>query len=220
VSSGGYPPSGPPSGGYGAPPSGSGSKGALYAVLAGVLAVAVIIGLVVAFSGGGGDDDDDTTTTREPTSTSGEQTTSSLDSTTSSGGTVTTLSPTEYEQVLFACGDGVMAECDNLYRSTPVGGALEAFSMTCGKRDPAGDHRGDCETSFGADGSGAPTTTTETTSANQSEYISACTNGDMAACDSLYGITGIDTAADTWANACGGRDPGGEHAGDCEEQFG
>jgi hypothetical protein len=189
----------------------------LYAVLGGVAAVALIVVLIVAFSGGGGDDDDDTTTTRNPTTTSG-QTTSTFGSSTTGTGTITTLAPTEYQQVLFDCAGGDMAECDHLYRNTPFGGALETFAKSCGGRDTSTEHTGDCESSFGADGSGAPISTTTTTEVPQSQ-ISACTDS-AAACDDLYRSTGIDTAADIWANSCGGRDPGGEHNGDCEEQFG
>jgi molecular chaperone DnaK len=224
VSSGGYPPSGPPSGGYGAPPSGSGSRGALYAVLAGVLAVAVIIGLVVAFSGGGGDDDDDTTTTRESTSTSSEgSTTSSSGGTTSSStpATVTNTVPEESARrianLMVSCSDGNMADCDDVWSDGPVDTELEGFAESCGNRDPNTDHGLSCVDDFGSS-PGSPTGSTMT--ADQSSQLDACVGGDMAACDTLYSGTPYGSLLDTMANVCGGVNPGGAHTGDCEETYG
>jgi hypothetical protein len=48
-----------------------------------------------------------------------------------------------------ACGGGDMAACDDLWVDTDVGSDLEAFAETCGGRDPAGGHWGDCEANFG-----------------------------------------------------------------------
>jgi hypothetical protein len=220
VGSGGYPPAGPPSGGYGAPPSGS-NRGVLYAVLGGVAAVALIVVLIVAFSGGGGDDDD--TTGGSTTTTTGQQqssTTTGGGSSTSQTITVTTLTPTQYEDVLFGCAAGDMADCDTLYRGTPSGSALEAISLTCGNHDPAGGHRGNCESSFGADGSGAPDSTTSTTEAADESLRQACVDGDNAACDDLYYATPTGSAIEAVAKSCGYRDPGGTHTGSCEEELG
>jgi hypothetical protein len=212
--SGGYPVGGPPSGGYGAPPQGS-NRGVLYAVLGGVAAVALIVVLIVAFSGGGGGDDDDTTS-----STTSGQTTTSGGSGTSQTITVTTLTPTQYEDVLFGCADGDMADCDTLYRGTPSGSALEAISLTCGNHDPAGGHRGNCESAFGADGSGAPDSTTSTTEAADEALRQSCVDGDNAACDDLYLATPSGSAIEAVAKSCGYRDPAGDHTGDCESQLG
>lgn len=48
-----------------------------------------------------------------------------------------------------ACGEGDMEACDDLWVNTDVGSDLEAFAETCGGRDPAGGHWGDCVESFG-----------------------------------------------------------------------
>jgi hypothetical protein len=169
--------------------------------------------LIVALSGGG--DDDDPTTGSSTTTSEG-----TTDSSTSGSITVTTLTPTEYEDVLFGCADGDMADCDTLYRGTPSGSALEAISLTCGNHDPAGGHRGNCESSFGADGSGAPDPTTSTTESEDAALHQACVDGDNAACDDLWGSTPTGSAIEAVAESCGYRDPAGTHSGDCEETLG
>ncbi len=42
------------------------------------------------------------------------------------------------------CEEGSMTACDELYRSTPGGSELEAIAMSCGGRDYAYEHYGDC----------------------------------------------------------------------------
>ena len=228
VASGGYPPAGPPSGGYGPPPSSS-NRGVLYAVLGGVAAVALIVVLIVASSGGGDDDTAGSTTTTRNSTTTSQQTTSTSGLSTTSSSTAGTVTDTTVDasnarriaNLMVSCSDGNMVDCDDVWSDGPVGTELETFAETCGNRDPGGSHVLSCEADFGADGSGAPSTTTSTMTADQSSQLDACIGGgDMAACDGLYAGTPYGSLLDTMANVCGGINPGGAHNGNCEDTYG
>jgi hypothetical protein len=54
-----------------------------------------------------------------------------------------------YTPLAERCAAGEMSACDELWRSTPVGGVHEAFAMTCGGIDLSVQHRGDCVAYFG-----------------------------------------------------------------------
>jgi len=52
------------------------------------------------------------------------------------------------------------------------------------------------------------------------DLVESCEGGDMADCDQLFFDTPPGSEAEAVALECGGEDPGGDHRGDCEDQFG
>ncbi|HEY8527898.1 MAG TPA: hypothetical protein VIL48_23240, partial [Acidimicrobiales bacterium] len=230
--SGSYPPGGGPTGGFGtgAPPSGgypasSGTNRTPLFLALGGLAVVALVGILIVALSGGGDDDETTTsssTTEPTTSTTEETSTTDFTSTTSGGGTTNTTVPADEARELgnlaVSCSEGDMVACDDLWLGTPVGSELERFGATCGDRSDV-PMANQCESTYGADGSGY-TGTTYTTTPQHNSDISACIDGNMAACDRLYPSTPFDSLPDTLANACGGYVPNGTHSGDCAETYG
>jgi hypothetical protein len=63
------------------------------------------------------------------------------------GGDDTSLD--DFADLVDSCEGGDMADCDELYATTPAGSEAEAVALECGGEDPGGRHIGDCDAEFG-----------------------------------------------------------------------
>lgn len=63
------------------------------------------------------------------------------------GGEDTSLD--DFADLVESCEGGDMADCDQLYATTPVGSEAEAVALECGGEDPGGQNAGTCEEQFG-----------------------------------------------------------------------
>lgn len=139
----------PPGNGiYGQPPEKGRNKLIAWIVLGVVLLVAVVVGILFATGVFGGEGDDgaesrestretatETETATEPEpdpSTSDLPTLPGEDPTTDSVSAGAYGSDRELDMLYDQCQSGMMASCDELFISSPVGSEYEEFAMTCG----------------------------------------------------------------------------------------
>lgn len=112
-----------------------------------------------------------------------------------------------------ACFDGDLAACDELFRITDVGGALESYAQTCGGRIDEVEGAPECETRF----PGPPqppgdltddpelADTSQAQIAEFEDLADECFDGDFEACDDLFLQTPIDSEFEDYGRSCGGR---------------
>jgi serine/threonine protein kinase len=213
----------------GPPPSPS-SKKALWIGLAALAAVLLLLIVAFVVFAGGGDDgdekaDDSTTTTEEETTTTTEEETT----TTAEGSLGTTDIPfatgddPALDELAVDCSEGDMEACDDLYVQSPVDTNYEDYGNSCGGRLPDGA-AGSCEVELAEDGGGDPVEATEIPFALGDDpeldtLATSCSEGDLAACDSLFVESPLDSNYEDYGNSCGGRLPDGA-GGTCESELG
>ena len=115
------------------------------------------------------------------------------------------------------CFEGDMEACDDLFAQTPVDSDLEAYSQTCGGRIEEVDGSPDCAARFASAGEAQ-----EPGDFDDAEFdglAAECFDGDLAACDELFRVTPVGSAAEAYGSTCGGRLEDGV-SGSCEDLLG
>lgn len=115
------------------------------------------------------------------------------------------------------CFEGDMEACDDLFAQTPVDSDLEAYSQTCGGRIEEVDGSPDCAARFVS-----ASEAQEPGDFDDAEFdglAAECFDGDLAACDELFRVTPVGSAAEAYGSTCGGRLEDGV-SGSCEELLG
>lgn len=119
-----------------------------------------------------------------------------------------------------ACFDGDMAACDQLYSQSEAGSLYEQYGDTCAGRQPleTGIY---CADAFGKtarqtttttpDSGAIPPATQQPTGLGDDQALNglaeACYDGDMAACDDLYGQSDSGSLYEQYGDTCAGRQP-------------
>ncbi len=115
------------------------------------------------------------------------------------------------------CFEADMEACDDLFAQTPVDSDLEAYSQTCGGRIDEVDGSPDCSARFVSAGEAQ-----EPGDFDDAEFdglAADCFDGDLGACDELFRVTPVGSAAEAYGSTCGGRLAEGV-SGDCEDLLG
>ena len=115
------------------------------------------------------------------------------------------------------CFEGDMEACDDLFAQTPVDSDLEAYSQTCGGRIDEVDGSPRCAARFVSAGEAQ-----EPGDFDDAEFdglAADCFDGDLAACDELFRVTPVGSAAEAYGSTCGGRLEDGV-SGSCEDLLG
>ena len=100
-----------------------------------------------------------------------------------------------------ACTAGDAEACDELYWSSPIGSAYEAYGNTCGDRFPSG-----VVTCVSAMGDAEPTGPMSYGDDPRLDALQdRCETGDLEACDELWLTSPIGSAYESYGSTCGGR---------------
>lgn len=106
----------------------------------------------------------------------------------------------ELDALYDACTGGDAEACDELYWSSPVGSAYEAYGNTCGDRFPDGVLT--CVSAMGGEFDSAAMSYGD--DPDLDALHDACAAGDLESCDTLYLTSPIGSEYETFGSTCGG----------------
>ena len=105
-----------------------------------------------------------------------------------------------------ACAGGDMAACDQLYMDSPLGSEYEEFGDTCGGTQAGGSF---CDAAATEESPAPLTGGTYGDDPALDALWDGCEAGDMAACDTLFMDSPIDSEYESFGDTCGGRQEAG-----------